>query len=465
MAAVLSGVALSMQSGCYINRMRVLAFACLASCSVPVTAQGPTLTDPAAGSETMEMNAAQLFALGDRAAASGDYVLAETAYRALMQDPAQEMRNEARFRLALMLADKLERQRDAAVLLRAILDEQPEMGRVRVELARVLAQMGDLDAAERELRAAQATDLPPEVERMVRFFANGLASRSRPFGLDFEVALAPDTNINRATTSDTLGTIIGDFDLSDDAKAKSGLGLAARARAYARIPTDDNATLLLGVNGSARVYRDGQFNDFIAGVQGGSQLQSGRDRIDVQGVANWRWFGGDLYTISYGVTGTMRHPLSDTAQLRLSAGLIYSDDRMNDLRDAERASISAGVDSAFSVNSGGGVSLSASRDFARDPGYATAAGGIDAYVYREFGRTTAVLRAGYDRLEADQRLFLYPERRKDDRFSAELSGTFRALKVGTIAPQVKLGFERSLSTIEIYDYQRLSAELGIVGAF
>jgi hypothetical protein len=111
------------------------------------------------------------------------------------------------------------------------------------------------------------------------------------------------------------------------------------------------------------------------------------------------------------------------------------------------------------------VQLSGSREVSGDPGYSTAQGGVSAYLFRNIGRTTAVLNLGYSHLEADERLFLYPERRKDDRFSVGLSGTFRALRIGTFAPLLRLSYERNFSTIEIYDFSRVGAEFGVVAAF
>ena len=72
---------------------------------------------------SLQLTAAQLFQLADSARDAGDYVTAETAYRALAGNPDIELRSEARFRLAMMLADQMKRTRDAAVELRRILDE------------------------------------------------------------------------------------------------------------------------------------------------------------------------------------------------------------------------------------------------------------------------------------------------------------------------------------------------------
>lgn len=449
-----------------ISRCLIAAlFASPLSCATAVSAQdAPDAFDAAEPVQSATLTPAELFDFADRARDGGDFATAEAAYRALATNPAIEIRNEARFRLALMLADRRQDHAGAAVLLRQILDEQPDVARVRLELARMQALLGNLGAAARELRAAQAAGLPPEVERLVRFYASTLAAQ-RPYGASVEIALAPDTNINRATSSDTLETVIGDFELSEDARARSGLGLSTKASAFLRLGIEPGTDLLLRANGYGRFYRQSAFNDMVASLQAGPQYRSGSDRISLLGSASWRWFGTTPYSFGYGVSGDWTHPLSITAQLRVDGSAIHTDDRLNALRSADRLSLGLGVDKALSARTGGGVRLGGVREFANDPGYSTASGGIDAYIYREIGSTTAVLRAGYDHLEADARLFLYPRRRIDDRVNASLSGTFRALRVGKLAPQLALGYEKSFSTIALYDYSRLSAEIGIVAAF
>jgi len=414
--------------------------------------------------QTVTMDSARLFAFADRARDAGDYTTAETAYRALAGNPDVELRTEARFRLALMLADKMGKPREAAVLLREILDEKPGAARVRLELARLQAQMGNLGAAQRELRAAEASGLPPEVERMVRFYTAALSSR-RPDGASVEIALAPDSNINRATRSETLGTIIGDFDLSDDAREQSGLGLSTQAQLWGRLDLTRHANMLLRVSATGTFYRKSEFDDNAVSIEAGPELQFGADRLSLSGLTSWRWFGLKPYAFSWGGNGTFQHALGKRGQLRVDGSLVRSDDKLNDLRDATRYALAAGVDRAFSARFGGGVRVNGQREDARDPGYSTASGGATAYLFREIGQTTLVVNGGYSHLEADKRLFLYPQRRVDERLTAGLSGTFRALKVHGLAPIAKLEYERNFSTIELYDYRRIAANIGITAAF
>lgn len=449
------------------NRVRIAALLMLplTALAAPAFAQDAAEASEAAPAEDgVRMTAAQLFDYADAARDAGNFEVAENAYRALMQDVDPEYRIEARFRLAKMYAERMGKPREAAVLYREILDEKPDAAGVRIELAGVLAALGDLSAARRELRAAQASGLPEDVEQLVRFYANALTSPKR-FGGGLELALAPSNNINRATGSDTLGTVIGDFIIDEDAKAKSGIGLSVRGQAFYRPPLSDTTDLLVRISASGDFYKDKRFDDIVVQGEVGPQFRFGADRLALSAIVAHRWFGLESYSTSYGGSGNYQHPLGKRGQLRLDASAIKTENELNALQNSSRYSAAAAVDRAFTATFGGGLQLSGSREVASDPGYSTAQGGVSAYLFKNIGQTTAVLNLGYSHLEADRRLLLYPERRKDDRFSASVSGTFRALKIGTFAPLLRLSYERNFSTIEIYQFSRIGAEFGIVAAF
>lgn len=406
----------------------------------------------------------ELFAFADTSRDQRDFATAEKAYRALTSNPDVEIRTEARFRLGLMLADGLGKWREAAIEFRNILDEKPAAGRVRLELARMNAMMGRTGAAAREFRAAQAAGLPPEIEQMVRFYANAL-SASKPIGGSLEIAIAPDSNINRATKSDTLGTIIGDFTLDQNAKARSGIGLSLRGQSYLRGPLAKNANLLVRLSGSADIYGDRAFNDFVMTVQAGPEFTIGKDRIAISAGPGWRWYGMTPYSITASVSTSWQRAIGKRSQVRVESSGTRINNQRNDLQDSWNYTLSAGFDRALSARSGGGLQTYGIREAARDPGYSTATGGVSAYLFREFGKTSAVVTLGFSHLEADQRLLLYPRRRIDNRYSASLAGTFRAFKIGSFAPLARIRWESNQSSIELYDYRRLAAEIGIVSAF
>ncbi|HZF42525.1 MAG TPA: surface lipoprotein assembly modifier [Sphingomonadaceae bacterium] len=410
-----------------------------------------------------DLSAVEIFALAAAAERGGRYADAEALYRALARDPDLEIRSEARFRLGVMLSART-RHADAALVFRELLDEKPGAQRVRLELARVLALIGDEAAARRELRAAQAGGLPPNVAAVVDQFTDALRSR-RPYGASISIALAPDSNINRATDAQTLDTIIAPLDLSEDARERSGVGLKVGAQAFARLRLAPRLSLLPRLSGQSELYREKRFNDVSGSVGLGLELVSGADRIRPSAGATWRYYGGDLYARTQNVSVGWSHPLGRVAQLDTDVSVSRARYLQNPLQNGWIYDLGASYQRAFDARSGGTLSLSATRQSAEDAGYSTTSGGATLLGYREFGRTTAFASAGVRRLVGDERLFLFPEKRREWLLSASLGATFRAATVAGFAPLVRLSFERNASSVGIYDYTRRSAEFGITRAF
>ena len=140
----------------------------------------------------------------------------------------------------------------------------------------------------RELRALRSVELPPTVAKFVDRLAASLQS-SKPLSLQIEVSAAPDTNINRATSSDTLGTVIGDFDLSDEAKAKSGIGFGFRGMARARTSLSSAMTIEARSGLEANIYRHKEFNDISLDVSVGPRLRVGSSSFGLEVGAVQQW--------------------------------------------------------------------------------------------------------------------------------------------------------------------------------
>jgi tetratricopeptide (TPR) repeat protein len=388
---------------------------------------------------------------------------ATTIYRALEHDPSLDIRNEARFRHAQLLA----RQRkltEAALLYRAILDEKPDAQRVRLALAALLAQMGDLNAARRELRQAQAGALPPDVAQVVKQFTAALRSR-KPWGGSFELAFAPDSNINRATSATTLDTVIAPLNLSQDARQQSGIGIRQSSQVYARLDLGKRLTLVPRLSSQAALYRAGQFNDISGSAQLGFEWRLKSDRITPSLGHTWRWYGGGIYARTQSLTVDWLHPAGKRAQLNASASINRARYATNPLQDGMIYTGAVGYERALSARSGASLTVSANRQTARDPGYATAAGTVSGVYWHDFGKTTVFATAAGSHLEADARLWLFPERRSDWYLRGGVGAVFRKIEVAGFSPVVRVAYERNWSTVGIYDFDRVSTDIGITRSF
>jgi hypothetical protein len=418
-----------------------------------------------AQAEQIERNlsAVDLFRIAGQAQAAGRTADAEALYSALEHDPDAEIRAEARFRHGMMLA-ALKRNREAAVLFRALLDEEPAATRVRLELARVLAAMGDEGAARRELRQAEAAGLPPDVALVVDQFANALRS-SRRVGGSVGLALAPDSNINRATSARTLDTVIAPLTLSEDARERSGLGLQGSAQAYLRLPLGSGLAVVPRLSGQGDLYRQSQFDDVSGSALLGLEWRLGKERIGPSVGQTWRWYGGALYARTQTVTLDWIHPAGERAQLEVRASAARARYVKNPLQDGQLYAWSASYERALTPSLGVGFTLDGGRQTARDPGYATWSGGASVLAWRDVGRTSLFGSAGLHRLEGDARLFLFPERRREWLYQASLGATFRTIQWHGFAPVLRLTWEQNRSTVGLYDYRRIATTFGIARAF
>jgi tetratricopeptide (TPR) repeat protein len=404
-----------------------------------------------------------MFELAAQLEKQGDSKQALTILSLLANDPNPDVRNEARYRQALLM-EAGGRDQDAAVLLRQVLDAKPDAAGTRLKLATLLQKMGDEGAALRELRALRTIDLPPTVARFVDRLSASLQA-SKPLGFQVEVALAPDTNINRATRSDTLGTVLGDFTLDNESQAKSGVGAAIRGMAQARMRLTDGLNMVARASGEASLYRDKEFNDILLDLSVGPEFQLGKTRFTAEAGVVQQWYGMDPYQRRLRIAGSATRPVGATAQVRIDAGFRTVKNRLNDLQDGQGVSARIRYERAFSPTTLISTSIGVDRFKAHDDAYSTRFVGGGVTAYRELSRMTLSAGVEFGILRADERLLLLPEAREDRSIRLQLGSIFRQFTVGGFAPMMRFVVERNKSKVEYYDYTRRRMEFGVVRAF
>lgn len=419
-----------------------------------------TLVPP---SREVRLTAHQMLAAGRTFEQAGKREEAISLYQALAGDPDIEVRAEARFRHALLLQLSGDRS-GAASLLRRVLDEKPQAGAVRIMLARLLDEMGDEPAARRALRAAQASGLPADLARFVDRYSAALRS-NKPFGASIDLALAPDNNINRATRSDTLDTVIGPFVLDGNAKPRSGTGLALRGQMFGRVPIGDQLRLVSRMSASADLYKRRQYRDLAIELTAGPEFGLGRTRVSLEAAVGRRSYGGAPLLNQTRLGATAVHPIGRLGQARISASRAWLDHRLNNLQDGTATQLQMSVERALSSSTGLVLSLGGQRDKLGDAAYSTRSWRVGLLGWREIGRAT--LTAGFDagRLRADDRFSLLPDARSDRSTRLTAGMIMRRWSVAGFAPTIRVTRERNRSTVIFYDYRRTRTEFGINRAF
>jgi hypothetical protein len=288
---------------------------------------------------------------------------------------------------------------------------------------------------------------------------------TKPLGFQIEFALAPDTNINRATRSDTLGTIFGDFTLDKGSQARSGVGAALRGLAQARHMLRPNVGIVARASGEANLYRHSDFNDIALELAVGPEWRLGRTRLSAEAGIGRQWYGMKPFQRSLRLSASAARPIDSVSVLRLDGSLRRIDNRLNDLQDGHGHSLRVRYERALSPDLAIAVSGGVDRFEARDAAYSTRGWNAGISAYRSVGRMTLSVSADFGRLKADDRLLLLPEARADRLTRFSVGSVFRQLTFAGFAPVARLVVERNRSTVEFYDFKRVRTEFGISRAF
>ena len=206
---------------------------------------------------------------------------------------------------------------------RGILVREPENLRVRLEMARALFSRGhcvappsnllrhllgdDCWAAEQHFLRVLGANVPPQVVMNVRRFIQICRARKRASG-SLNLALAPDTNVNTATSAATVDIFGLPFTLDDQARAKSGIGIVGTLAGEIQRPLrqlkwlpGEATRLRVGGMVYRREYSGGEFDDHNYSVYAGPRFLSNRGNMSVLFQADTRGVNGRPYSRQYGL--------------------------------------------------------------------------------------------------------------------------------------------------------------------
>ncbi|MDE0102303.1 MAG: surface lipoprotein assembly modifier [Bryobacterales bacterium] len=206
---------------------------------------------------------------------------------------------------------------------RGMLVKDPSLLRVRLELARALFSRGrclsppanlikhilgdDCWAAEQHFLRVLGSNVPPQVALNVRRYIQVCRARKRANG-SLTLALAPDSNVNTSTSAQTVNIFGLPFQLTDEARATSGIGVVASLGAEIQRPLPKfkwipASAVRLRVGGILfrREYSGGDWDDHNYSTYAGPRFISSKGQWSILFQADSRAVNGRPYSRQYGL--------------------------------------------------------------------------------------------------------------------------------------------------------------------
>ena len=355
---------------------------------------------------------------------------------------------------------------EAIARFRAMLARNPNLPRVRLDLALAYFQAGEDGNAAYHFRLALGKKDLPAIVRARALAMLDRIRRRKTWSVTGSVALAPDTNINAATSARQVNLLGFPARLSDDARQTSGVGLKANVSAGQEIRLAEDLRFRISAGLRTRTYREDQFNDRVLSARGGPRFLFNRFDLRSEMTLNERRIGGEIYSRSNGLELSGNYLVGPAWRL---SGLVGVE------RIAYEGFLGTGrIDSAslsFSHALGTATLLRANTGFRREVLER------DAYSWREFILGVSarqelplgfVLRGGpsYRWREYGAPLAsLGPEARRDRTLAGRITVSNRNVELFGFMPEITLSHERRESNLALYDYTRTSGELGLVRSF
>ncbi|TXG82749.1 MAG: DUF560 domain-containing protein [Sphingomonadales bacterium] len=388
----------------------------------------------------------------------GRYNDAKPLLAALAQDPTLDF--ERRFMLGYIAAQEGD-NKSAIKHFRGLLVARPNEPRVRLELARALYLDGQPRAADYHFRLAEDADLPEDIRQTVRTIRRSIRANKSFYGT-FRLGIAPDTNVNSATSDRTVELFGLPFVLSDDARQRTGLGQTASVQAGGRIALSPTWAINVDAQSLATNYRGTANDDIIAAVSAGPSLTLGPWRVGVAASTTQRIYGARLTSQLYGPRLTLERVFKDGAQAGVEVAARRVDNRVSNDYDGWQYTAAASYDRVIA----GSLLVSGGLFGRYEPVASRALSSTETGVSLGIGGelpwgVNAGISVQASRSWFGATLDAFGERRKDWRIDGRIYAGLRSLRWWGFSPALEYRYTRVDSSIPLYDFDRHRVDLTV----
>lgn len=256
------------------------------------------------------------------------------------------------------------------------------------------------------------------------------------------------------------------FELSDDARKHSGVGLAVELGAEWAPRIGQRERLRLGVTAQRREYSGGKFDDMTTSAYLGPRIVRPRWDLSLLGTGFARWYGGKPY--AHAVGGRIEVAFYPQPNLTLFGNLAVQriDYAGGPDRDGTITSLGLGafrpLDQVSSVTARTGIV----RQGARVGGYANWSAYAAVGYFRELPAGFSVyLEPAVAIARYDARLPVFDLPRRDHSLTGTVTLLNRRLVLSSFTPRVSWSVTRQGSNIPVYAFTKHRVEIGLTRSF
>ncbi|MEM7427879.1 MAG: porin family protein [Pseudomonadota bacterium] len=353
--------------------------------------------------------------------------------------------------------------KEAVEIYRGILAQNPELEKVRAELAATLYEMEDDDGARHHLNRLLSSNANDPSRKIFKNLLDHIDQR-RPWQFGAYATLAPSTNYKKGSRHDTIA--LGPFNLNIDNQEESGLGLRGGAYGSYTFRIDEEHAVIAAGSVAHSEYPGDNFDD--TQLTGNVEFRKtfGPAYYGIALTASRRWLGGEGQSVSVGPRVTLKAPVSSNVSFRST--IAHQEKRYDDadyldgheISVSTRATVGLGADKAVFLLAGG----SRNQTKLDHNDYWSHYMGIGFYKEWPLGITTfAEARVSHYIYDG-----IYPNKvapRKDSRLNFVASLTKRDWNFMGFAPKVEYTLSHGLSNVEFYDFTEHGMNLTVTRDF
>lgn len=205
----------------------------------------------------------------------------------------------------------------AIKIFRKILDDQPDLARIRFELAICYMKTGHWYRADYHLRLAMAGDnLPDDVRKMMSYYRY-IIRQNKNWNVWFNFGAAPDNNVNQATGgTECVNTIFGPM-CRELLEPESAVGMNFILGGNYEFKFGEHWHWKTDANIYTNIYNKHKFDDLYLSTSTGPRYVWNNGDVWLAGVVARRWYGWDRYNWSAGLKLDTNYDFTR----KLSAGL------------------------------------------------------------------------------------------------------------------------------------------------